>query len=316
MRTSVIPRLPKGSHRFAEIEHLGWAGGIAFSSHGARIGIRANDPAVLDRLAHHLPIGAKESLSPRVGYLLSLVIDDDHGGSGTGKPRDHRLYGGPELMIRTGDMSALFEGLESVLEFAVAMGAPRKLFVHAGVVGWHGRAIVIPGRSRSGKTSLVKALVCAGATYLSDEFAVFDARGRVHPFPRALNIRQEGKDRPRRCPVEDLGGRVGTRSLPVGLIAVTRYQSGARWQPRVLPPGEAMLALLDNTVLARTRPQFALATFGRVVSEAAAVVGKRGEVQTMVQSLLDGACRPDPTPLVRRELSLSRRAGHLIGESP
>jgi hypothetical protein len=30
----------------------------------------------------------------------------------------------------------------------------------------------------------VAELVRAGATYYSDEFAVLDSRGRVHPFPR------------------------------------------------------------------------------------------------------------------------------------
>ena len=60
-----------------------------------------------------------------------------------------------------------------------------RVFVHAGVVGWKGHAIVIPGRSRSGKTTLVAELVKAGAEYYSDEFAVLDAEGRVHPFPEA-----------------------------------------------------------------------------------------------------------------------------------
>jgi hypothetical protein len=66
----------------------------------------------------------------------------------------------------------------------VAENARRWIFVHAGVVAWRGQAIVIPGATQSGKTSLVAALVRAGAEYFSDEYAVFDARGRVHPLPR------------------------------------------------------------------------------------------------------------------------------------
>jgi uridine kinase len=41
--------------------------------------------------------------------------------------------------------------------------------------------IAIPGRSFSGKTSLVTALVRAGAVYYSDEFAVIDRDGLVRP---------------------------------------------------------------------------------------------------------------------------------------
>ena len=64
----------------------------------------------------------------------------------------------------------------------LAERARNRIFIHAGVVGWQGRAIVIPGRSFSGKSTLVAALLQAGATYYSDEFAVLDGRGYVHPF--------------------------------------------------------------------------------------------------------------------------------------
>jgi len=65
----------------------------------------------------------------------------------------------------------------------IALWARRRVFVHAGVVAWQGRAVLIPGRTLSGKSWLVRALVRAGAEYYSDEFAVLDARGRVHPYP-------------------------------------------------------------------------------------------------------------------------------------
>ena len=64
--------------------------------------------------------------------------------------------------------------------------------MHAGVVGWNGRALLLPGRTLSGKTTLVAELLRAGATYYSDELAVLDARGRVHPFPKPLAIREKG----------------------------------------------------------------------------------------------------------------------------
>jgi predicted ATPase len=44
----------------------------------------------------------------------------------------------------------------------VATEAPRRVFVHAGVVGWKGQAILVPGRSYSGKTTLIAALMKAG----------------------------------------------------------------------------------------------------------------------------------------------------------
>jgi len=160
------------------------------------------------------------------------------------------------------------------------------VFVHAGVDGWSGQAIVIPWRSFSGKTTLVTALVRAGATYYSDEYAVFDAQGRVHPYPRRLAIREDYSSRFRRCLPEALGGRVGVGPLPVGLIAVSNYRSGARWRPRRLSPGQAVLALLANTVPARRRPADALAALHRAVSQAVAMRGARGEALETAAAIL------------------------------
>jgi hypothetical protein len=70
--------------------------------------------------------------------------------------------------------------LDAELRMYIALNAPEHVFVHAGVVGVGERAIVLPGRSFAGKTTLVAALVRAGAEYWSDEYAVLDADGLVH----------------------------------------------------------------------------------------------------------------------------------------
>lgn len=50
-------------------------------------------------------------------------------------------------------------------------------FVHSGVVEFDRRAIVFPGKSRYGKSTMVAALVEAGCRYLSDEYAVISPEG-------------------------------------------------------------------------------------------------------------------------------------------
>src|SRR5579862_5116240 len=154
-----------------KLDRLGWAAGICFRSYGVRIGIRTNTPEVLDRLPPLLPPGWKPGTSPIVDVLYSLKV-------GSGKParirQYHLLYSGPRRVARSLELEELFEPLESDLQALVAGAARRRVFVHAGVVGWKGQAIVIPGRSYSGKTLLVAALVRAGATYYSDEYAVLD----------------------------------------------------------------------------------------------------------------------------------------------
>ena len=101
----------------------------------------------------------------------------------------------------------MLEALERDLQLYVAEQALRRVFVHAGVVGWRGRAIVIPGRTMSGKTTPVRALARAGATYYSDEYAVLDERGRVHPYLKPMSIQENGGGRPKKILPEALGGQ-------------------------------------------------------------------------------------------------------------
>jgi hypothetical protein len=185
------------------------------------------------------------------------------------------------------DLDELLESLESNLHFVTAVSARDRLFVHAGVVGWRGQAVVIPGRSFSGKSRFVAALVRAGAIYFSDEYAVFDDQGWVHPYPKPLSIRGPDGEPARRYPVEALGGRAAIDPLPVGLVALTVYRPGARWSPVRLSSGQALLAMLENTVLARSRPDVALSTLQRVASGAWALSGERGEAEEAVAVLQD-----------------------------
>jgi hypothetical protein len=175
---------------------------------------------------------------------------------------------------------------EKHAELLTAFRALDCLFVHAGVVGWQGRAILIPGRSMSGKTTLVKALVEAGATYYSDEFAVLDKEGRVHPYPVKLSIRGHTGQPGRKTPVESLGGQVGVEPLPVGLVVVTEYQPEIAWRPRKLTPRQSLLALMDNTVAARRNPTYSMPILRQAVTGAVALKSKRGEAAEVAPILL------------------------------
>lgn len=191
---------------------------------------------------------------------------------------------------------------EADLEPFLVAQSEQRVFVHAGVVGWKGQAIVIPGRSHSGKTQLVAALIGAGASYYSDECAVFNLRGQVLPYPRPLHLRQSNGERVR-CVAEDFGGSNGRRPLPVGLIVVTRFRAGAVWRPRVLSAGQAILSLMANSGSARKNPDAAFELFEQAVSGALALKGVRGEANEVARNLLDRL----PATTRRRPLSLFRR---------
>ena len=270
-----------------KIDRLGWAAGIAFVSYGLRIGIRASSPEILDRLQALLPPNAKPARGPRVECLYSLIVRGTKVGSNV--RRFNILYADAVPLARTKDTDRVLEALETDLQLYVAERARRRLFVHAGVVGWRGRAIVIPGRTMSGKTTLVRALVRAGATYYSDEYAVLDERGRVHPYLKPMSIRDNAGGRPKKILPEALGGITGVKPLPVGLVVATSYREGVRWRPRRLSQGRAVMALLAHTVSARRRPERSLTTLRQVVADALVLKGARGEAEEIVDALLGRA---------------------------
>jgi len=231
---------------------------------------------MLDRFSEYLPPLWKPNSASAVDLQFSLRV-----GKGT-----HFLFEDSTVFVKSRSLKVIFDGFEVRLKAYVAEMARRRVFVHAGVVGWQGKAILIPGRSMSGKTSLVRELVRGGATYYSDEYAVLDMQGRVHPYPQPLALREDGAFKKRKRRVEELGGMTGDSPLPVGLVVVSRYQAGARWRPRALSPGQGLLEVLANTVPARRKPEIVMPTLHRAVAEATILKSMRGEAAETADRIL------------------------------
>jgi len=245
------------------------------------VGIRVTDPSALDPMLAQLPPGWRREATALVDRLYSVMT------GAAGSQADMRplqmLFQDTDILAASSDLQDVCDAFETDLQMHVAEVARGRLFVHAGVVGWRGRAILIPGRTFTGKSTLVAELVRAGATYYSDDYAVLDARGRVHPYPKPLSIREEPTAKGKKYTI---GGRVGRGPLPVGLVIVSRYREGARWRPRHLSAGEGALALMANTVSARTEPAAAMSTLRQVVSSAHVLKGVRGDAKGIVGDIL------------------------------
>jgi hypothetical protein len=176
--------------------------------------------------------------------------------------------------------------LDAQLRIRIAALASDRIFVHAGVVALGKRALLLPGPSFCGKSTLVAALVSEGATYYSDEFALLDETGLVHPYPRRLSLRADGESYGDYTSVEALGGRAGTGPAHPALIAVTAYIPGERWKPQPHNPGFGALSLLTNTVPAQQRPEASLQAVSRAAADAQILKGNRGEAQETAALLL------------------------------
>jgi len=267
-----------------KIDRLGWAAGFSFMSFGVRVGVRTNRPELISQIKDHLPPQARLIRPRYVDLLYSLRVADRPRRRGT--RAFHLLYEEFIQIARTEDLGELLVSFRNSVEYFVPQMAPKVIFVHAGVVGWNERAILLPGRSFSGKSRLVAAMVKAGAAYYSDEFAVIDQGGLVHPYARPLSIRSGAETVGTRTPVEAFGGRAARKPIPVGAVLSLTYKEGARWQPRTLPRGKGILELLSNTVPVRKRPADSMATLKQATANARFLKGTRGEADEIAGKIL------------------------------
>jgi len=148
--------------------------------------------------------------------------------------------------------------------------------VHAGAVLIDGRALLLPGSTHAGKSSLVAELLRRGASHFSDEYALIDSQGCVHSYPRPLLLRN---GRPLQSLVlpEELNASFAVSSAPVGWILALEYVPGADWGIREMSQGEAVMLLLSNTPHEMAQSPEMIHSFMRVAGNAVCFEGKRGD---------------------------------------
>jgi hypothetical protein len=249
---------------------------LAFEAFGVRTAVEASSPELLERVHAVLPPGSVRCDGEEVARTFSIRVQE----LGT-----YAIAVEGIVMSQGLDLELALGVLDSQLRTSIAIDAPEVVFIHAGVVAHGDGVIVLPGRSFSGKTTLVAALVEAGATYYSDEFAVIDRSGLVHPYAKPLSLR--GTDyRQKEHSVESLGGVAGRDPLPIRAVVVTSYRAGAEWRPKRLSHGEGAMALLANAVAARDHPREVMGVLPRALEAAVVIESERGEAASVVPSLL------------------------------
>jgi hypothetical protein len=115
--------------------------------------------------------------------------------------------------------------------------------LHAAAVAIDGGAVVLPGASMSGKTTLAGFMAATGDEYAADEVVAVGADGRMVPFPRPLGLRSDTPlarffhhpdtfDRrfdayEMLVPVSAMGAKVVREPIPVAAVVFPRYEPGA-----------------------------------------------------------------------------------------
>ena len=157
--------------------------------------------------------------------------------------------------------------------------------VHAGAVLIGDTAVLLPGSTHAGKSSLVAELLRRGASYFSDEYALIDIAGCVHPYPRPLLLR-DGRSQQSAIFPEELNARFATGPTRLGWIFATRYVPGEEWSAHEMTQSEAVTLLLRNTPHEMAQAPQLLDMFIRAVSGANCFSGKRGDAAGAAERIL------------------------------
>jgi hypothetical protein len=257
-------------------------------AYGVTLEVRSDSENLLAQAAANLPFGAAIVPEPNAPAAESLTLASASAQAG------FRLRLRGRILFQSDRAETVVARLRAYLILKAGEHSPGRVFVHAGVVAWHGRAIVLPGRSFAGKSTLVAELVRRGALYYSDEYALVDRDGLIHPYAQDLQLRSPGSAAQRSVPIAELRGVAGREPVRAALILFTRYKPSATWRPKTLTPGQAVLQLLRQTISVRRAPATAMRNLTRMMAGAVALQTQRGEAAEAVNALLSAFPTPEP----------------------
>ena len=254
-----------------------------FECYGVKIRLNGNDQGLVDEAERVTRKALLNDLRPIETNNFDTVFTFD------ADPKGVIFLSHDGEIIEYGDVPEyFFNHFNSLIRVAVAERAVDRLFIHAGAVGWNGKAIILPGTSFAGKSTLVAELVRKGAVYYSDDYAIFDRDGLLHPFPRTLSMRADDEQYTRfDLTPSDLGGETGIEPLTVGMVLLTEYKPDAKWDPQILTSGNAILEIMPFTFSFVNRPDFSLCVLNNIVRRAIIVSSLRGSADNFAETLLD-----------------------------
>lgn len=251
-------------------------------SFGVKIGFSTNSPEALEAVKQavkiYLPDCFEEIKPTHTEHYFLFVWNKSK--------RDTLYKNGVKVLNRERRENSV-EYVASQIRLTVAEFAVGRVFIHAGVVARKGKGIIMPGNSFQGKTALTVALIERGAVYYSDEYAILDTEGFLHPFPKMLSVRGVIDDRQQvDFPVEKFGGTAGTKKIRVGMVLMCEYKARAHWKPKILSPAQGIIETIKHTVPIRQNPHFTLEVLNKISDEAVFVKSKRGDVSKSADLIL------------------------------
>lgn len=238
---------------------------VSFANSAITITYQGDLPTrLVDFLYRHVPLETAGSTPPHVGYHLR---DDDYPGQLT-------LSRGETLLYRGDSPAVAAELLLGDSCHHLADRSQGGLLLHAAGLTWQGHALLLPGQTGAGKSTLAAWLVSRGFGYLTDEL-VFVPWGQnsAQGLTRPLNLKRPARplwqtnlaasDQSAHVlstPHSDLvaptlfGAVPPPGEPPLSLIIFPRYEPGSDPALRPLSRAKAGLALMQCLLNARNLP--------------------------------------------------------------
>lgn len=247
---------------------------IAFESYGVPIGVQTDQPQLVRRLQGVVPARHRPAHPDAVRHRIVLTRRDD-----AHYNLEYSISAGETLdatnpnrhIANAVDLDLALAVLEAHVHNLVAQEAPEHVFVNAAVVEHRGTGVLLAGHGMSGRTTLARALVDAGAAPYSDLYAALDRDGRVHPY--ITSDREPGFQ---------------GQGIEVGAVVLTNYVPGADWRPRSLTLGQCTIELLTYTVPAQDRPEESMRAIRAALNgDPVMLSGDRGEAADTAPVLLE-----------------------------
>lgn len=235
-------------------------------------------PQICDSLDHYLfpPLPRHNVWSSPAHLEVSLEQEADK----------FRIFIDGELVASEISSEDLSLATVKALDDALVHRIKRYRAIHAGAVAIDGRAVLLPGSTHAGKSSLVAELLRRGASYLSDEYALIDSDGLVHAYPRPLLLR-DGRPIQSLVLPEELNSSFARDPLQVGCILALEYTPGGEWKVHKISQSEAVMLLLRNTPHELSESPQMTDFFLRVAGEAICFEGTRGDATQAVPHILE-----------------------------
>lgn len=256
---------------------------LTFESFGVRISLESDDIGLLS-IARGI---AETAFLGKLKLIENTATDRGYRFGIIRKGEEYQLFQNGKFTNDSKSKAILFKYFRSMLRVTVAENAVDRVFIHAGVIGWKGKAVLFPGQSFRGKTTLVKGLIERGAEYFSDEYGVIDKEGSVHPFPRDLSLRSVVHEHDVvDVPALDLGATIRRDPARIGSVILTEFKKDGEWKPELLTVGQGILETIPHTIPIKAATEMSLKILNLAFADAIIVKSSRGDVNKDAVAIL------------------------------